>query len=656
MSTALDAQALATHVRKRLIGRAAEIDQLVAALAAGCDVVLEGPGTSKSSLLRAVIEAAEVPSFVAEGSAFLTPARFVGRHDQAAVLAHGYRPEDFVPGPLVQAMQTGGLLILEEVNRVPADTLNSLLGPLAERAIHIPSVGTITAAPGFVFAAAMNPGDKAGTAELSRSIRDRLLRIPLGHQALGEERQIVAGKTRDAAGWLIDAAARIARATREHPDVARGASVRGAIDLALVASVLGSLRGTRLDHQSANTDALVLDAAYVSLSGRIELDPASTRTIESVIADVVWGVLLPAASIARGDRKLTVDNAFRTARRGAARADRPSNLARSPNRRPTRDAVWPRPARAGAPPRVYRVDELGTLFSARSAQAPPFGIQPALPGGGGLENPGEPSADTVDLAAAGDLAHAIASAADHRKRVDPLLRAEAKRIADRMVIRMARRIPSGRAGGGKLRSMRYRGDSDDLDLDRTLEEIAGKPHPEPEDVWVVERVRARRAYALLLDVSGSMRGEQLELAATAAAAVAVSVREDELAVVAFWRDAAVLKRVDQHRDVEALVTDILSIRARGLTNLRLGLETGLRELARSRTTDRVGILLSDGGHNVGADPLDIAPRLAPLHVIATSPSESRIQACRELAACGGGHAALVSSLDEVAGLVSSCLR
>ena len=45
---------------------------------------------------------------------------------------------------------------------------------------------------------------------------------------------------------------------------------------------------------------------------------------------------------------------------------------------------------------------------------------------------------------------------------------------------------------------------------------------------------------LLVDVSGSMRGERIRTAAATVGALAGELQRDDLAVVAFWSDAAML--------------------------------------------------------------------------------------------------------------------
>ena len=180
------------RVARHLVGRKAETDLLLAAVAAGRDVLLEGPpGTSKSTLLRAITAEWGVPLVLVEGNADLTPGRLVGHHDPARVLREGYTPDTFVPGPLVEAMRAGGFLYVEELNRAPDDTLNTLLTAMAERTLTVPRTGTVTAAAGFRVVASMNPFDNVGTTRLSTSVHDRLCRLAVGYQDAAAERGIV---------------------------------------------------------------------------------------------------------------------------------------------------------------------------------------------------------------------------------------------------------------------------------------------------------------------------------------------------------------------------------------------------------------------------------------------------------------------------------
>jgi MoxR-like ATPase len=294
------------RVSAHLVGRARELNLVLAAVAAGRDMILEGPpGTSKSTLLRAITAEWGIPLVFIEGNADLTPAKLVGHHNPARVLREDYSAENFVDGPLVEAMRQGGFLYIEEFNRAPEDTLNTLLTAMAERQIAIPRVGTVTALDTFRVIASMNPYDNVGTTRLSTSVHDRLCRLAVSYQDAEAERGIVKLRAPlppdvvPAALYerLVDDAVAVTRATREHEDIRQGSSVRGAIDLTLVAGQLLELAGVAEPDDQAYPE-VVFDAMTVALSGRIHLDETVEATPEAVLR-LIWEdrfILRPAAS------------------------------------------------------------------------------------------------------------------------------------------------------------------------------------------------------------------------------------------------------------------------------------------------------------------------------------------------------------------------
>ena len=65
---------------------------------------------------------------------------------------------------------------------MPEETLNVLVGALAEGEIHVPRLGRVPAEASFRLIAAMNPFDAVGTARVSQAISDRMCRISIAYQ------------------------------------------------------------------------------------------------------------------------------------------------------------------------------------------------------------------------------------------------------------------------------------------------------------------------------------------------------------------------------------------------------------------------------------------------------------------------------------------
>jgi Mg-chelatase subunit ChlD len=235
---------------------------------------------------------------------------------------------------------------------------------------------------------------------------------------------------------------------------------------------------------------------------------------------------------------------------------------------------------------------------------------------------------------------------------DPETLRRAQQIAARLAVPRPRRDMQARRGAGMLATVPYRGGADDIDLDRTLERLAEKPAPDPEDILVRERVRTRRSVVLLVDVSGSMRGERARTAAATVGALASELSCDDLAVVAFWSDAAVLAHLGQHVPPRRIVESMMRMPARGLTNLAFPLQAARRELARVPARDTRALLLSDCVHNAGPDPRPLAARLPRLEVLLDTTGEQDPELARDLARLGRGRLRNIRTYRDVAPALS----
>lgn len=240
--------------------------------------------------------------------------------------------------------------------------------------------------------------------------------------------------------------------------------------------------------------------------------------------------------------------------------------------------------------------------------------------------------------------------------VDPKVRAAALEIASRLSIPKPRRDSSATRGLGELLTVPYRGASDEIDLDATIGVLAEHPLPEDEDILVRERLRTRRSIVLLVDVSGSMKGERIATAAATVGALAGELSNDALAVVAFWSDAAVVLPLGDPVKPMDLLDRILRIPARGLTNVAFPLEVAAEQLARVPAREARVILLSDCVHNAGPDPRPFAAKLPRLDVLLDASGEKDVDLGRELASRGRGTCHVIHDYRQVAPALSEILR
>ncbi|MFX0092886.1 MAG: AAA family ATPase, partial [Candidatus Hodarchaeota archaeon] len=283
MSIDLDSEIEDLQKKFGIVGRRKELRQLILARMAGKHAIIEGPvGVGKTTLAHAVAEYFDQDFVRIDGDERYTEAKLVGHFEPPIVIDKGWTWDAFVPGPLTMSMKKGSVLFINEANRLVEGTQNVLLPALDEGIIIIPKIGVVRAEKGFFVVATQNPESYIGTTVLSEALKDRFVWVRLDYQDEEEEFNIVAQRGADQFPEkpqnrrIFELAVRIARTTREHPDLNRGASIRGAIDLAQILLLTQSI-----------TLQNVTEVAIMTLATKIDLMDGVERSVEKVIEEIV---------------------------------------------------------------------------------------------------------------------------------------------------------------------------------------------------------------------------------------------------------------------------------------------------------------------------------------------------------------------------------
>lgn len=261
---------LETRIQQRLSGRVMGMHELIRALVIAVvsrgHVLVEGPPGLGKTLLGKSLAAALSGRFTRiQGTADLMPADITGVH----IFDESSRKFVLQPGPIFT-----DILLVDEINRAGPKTQSALLEAMGERQVSIDRK-TYLLPPGFLVIATQNPHEFEGTFPLPESQLDRfMMRIDVAYPAVEDEAAVLtrygtiasttpSAEEADAADITsdqIDAAREhtdrihvapellayvlgLAKASREHPQVALGLSTRGALALLRAARVAAGLHG-----------------------------------------------------------------------------------------------------------------------------------------------------------------------------------------------------------------------------------------------------------------------------------------------------------------------------------------------------------------------------------------------------------------------------
>ena len=274
----------------KIIGRTEELNQIILAHKVNKNILLEGPvGVGKTTLARSISEyygseSEDSKFYRVDCSEELLPHNLIGYFDPPLVISKGYDEDSYKYGPLALAMLNGGCLFINEINRMPENTQNSLLTALDEGILEIPKLKTIKAHKEFFVVATQNPAAHVGVTVLGEAIMDRFIWINLPYQNAEEEIQILkqeANLNNDSGEKIATISQSIVQATRGSALIRRGSSIRGAIDLAIIIS----------QYDNLNSSSNWVAAAIMSLYNKIELEDGLTQSKKEIITNIVLATL-----------------------------------------------------------------------------------------------------------------------------------------------------------------------------------------------------------------------------------------------------------------------------------------------------------------------------------------------------------------------------
>ncbi|MBN1191948.1 MAG: AAA family ATPase [Dehalococcoidales bacterium] len=208
-----------------------------------------------------------------QGSPELMPEDMLGDIDPVVAMQCGiHDPRAFTPGRIQRAHRK--ILFIDELNRIPERTQNTLIQVLEERKTTLAGFDIDIPVDTLVIAT-QNPQEFAGVDRISETLGDRFERIHIGYPSPEQEVLILKRYARRYGGVgiaeeLYPEIVRISQSTRSSEDISRPASVRASISTFEQAQAIAQLQG----RDQVNREDIE-KAAVISLQGRIELSPNS---------------------------------------------------------------------------------------------------------------------------------------------------------------------------------------------------------------------------------------------------------------------------------------------------------------------------------------------------------------------------------------------
>ena len=178
-------QAIRAEIAKEIIGQERVVEQLLTALIAGGNVLLEGvPGLGKTRLVRTLSSVFDLPFSRIQFTPDLMPADVTGTN--IIVKTDAGNEFRFRKGPLFAS-----IVLADEINRATPKTQAALLEAMQEHSVTVGGETHALSEPYFVLAT-QNPMEQEGTYPLPEAQLDRfMLKILVDFPTLEELAEIV---------------------------------------------------------------------------------------------------------------------------------------------------------------------------------------------------------------------------------------------------------------------------------------------------------------------------------------------------------------------------------------------------------------------------------------------------------------------------------